>query len=219
MYCVYITEYFGDKMPRYYIGSTSVDKIQGGYRGSVASIAYKSLWESEPDNMFQTKIVKEFSDRKSALEYELLLQKEHDVVNNPDYINMSYAIPNGYFGMDVSGEKNPMYGKSRIGEKHNGGENISSALKQMYSTSPRGEYLKESSRKRMTENNPSRNKDIMNSNKLKWKNSGRNLSEKNGMYGKESPSRGKKLYNNGLETKAYLEGSQPDGWILGRHSR
>lgn len=206
-------------MPRYYIGSSSVEKVNNGYRGSVASIAYRSIWESEPDSLFETKILKEFDDRKSALEYELELHKQYDVVNNPEYINMSLAVPNGYFGRDVAGNKNPMSGKSRLGEKHNGGENISSALKEMYSSTEYGRSMKEASRNRMLENNPSKNTNIMASNKLKWKESGRNLSEKNGMYGKPSPSRGKKLYNNGIETKAYPEGSQPDGWILGRHSK
>lgn len=217
MYCVYITEYFGDKMPRYYIGSTSVSKIENGYKGSVSSISYKSIWESEPNSLFETKIVKEFSDRKSALEYELVLQKEYDVVNNPEYINMSYAIPNGHFGRDVSGNKNPMFGRNRTGETHKGGENISSSLKKMYSSTPHGIAMKQASRDRMITNNPAKDRSIVENNKIKWKESGRNLGERNGMFGKESPSKGKKLYNDGNSTKAYIPGEQPEGWTLGRH--
>jgi hypothetical protein len=34
---VYRTEYFGSKLPKYYIGSSSVAKVESGYKGSVCS--------------------------------------------------------------------------------------------------------------------------------------------------------------------------------------
>jgi hypothetical protein len=37
MYCVYLTIYKGNNLPPFYIGSTSIDKIDGGYHGSVMS--------------------------------------------------------------------------------------------------------------------------------------------------------------------------------------
>ena len=217
MYCVYITEYFGNNMPKYYIGSTSVDKINNGYRGSVASIAYRDIWESEPSHLFNTKIVKTFEDRIEALSYELELQKELNVVDDPDYINMSYAQPEGFFGRDVTGPKNPMYGKSRKGETHKGGDNISKSLKKMYASTEYGKSMKEESRRRLKQKNPSKDPSIIESNKKKWKDIDRNIGDKNGMYGKKSPMNGKKLYNNGVITKAYIVGEQPEGWNLGRH--
>ena len=204
-------------MPKYYIGSTSVDKINNGYRGSVASIAYRDIWESEPSHLFNTKIVKTFEDRIEALSYELELQKELNVVDDPDYINMSYAQPEGFFGRDVTGPKNPMYGKSRKGETHKGGDNISKSLKKMYASTEYGKSMKEESRRRLKQKNPSKDPSIIESNKKKWKDIDRNIGDKNGMYGKKSPMNGKKLYNNGVITKAYIVGEQPEGWNLGRH--
>ena len=149
--------------------------------------------------------------------YELELQKELNVVDDPDYINMSYAQPEGFFGRDVTGPKNPMYGKSRKGETHKGGDNISKSLKKMYASTEYGKSMKEESRRRLKQNNPSKDPSIIESNKKKWKDIDRNIGDKNGMYGKKSPMNGKKLYNNGVITKAYIVGEQPEGWNLGRH--
>ena len=45
----------------------------------------------------------------------------------------------------------------------------------------------------------------------------RGVGKNNGMYGKPGAMSGKKLYNNGFETKAFYEGQQPNGWKKGRH--
>lgn len=47
IYCTYLTTYFGNKLPMFYIGSTSVSKIKNGYRGSVSSKQYKTVWMKE----------------------------------------------------------------------------------------------------------------------------------------------------------------------------
>ena len=47
IYCTYLTIYSGNKLPTFYIGSTSVEKIEQGYRGSVSSKRYQSIWEKE----------------------------------------------------------------------------------------------------------------------------------------------------------------------------
>lgn len=44
-YCTYVTFYSGNKLPPFYIGSTSVDKIEKGYRGSVKSKRWKQIYE------------------------------------------------------------------------------------------------------------------------------------------------------------------------------
>jgi hypothetical protein len=101
------------------VGSSSIKKIEEGYHGSVSSKQYKTLWESllqsSPD-AFKTEIYSIHKTRKEALEAELLFQIENDVVKSSEWINMSLARPNGFFGMDVSGENNPMYGK--FGKNH-----------------------------------------------------------------------------------------------------
>lgn len=218
MYCTYLTIYFGNKLPRRYIGSSSVESIMNGYNGSVSSRKWKEIYEYEQTHnkhLFKTRILTIHTDRIEAIEAEKKLHIKYDVVSSSKYFNESIAIPNGFFGRDVSGQNNPMFGKSRKGEKHKGGENISAALKKLYETE-KGLELKQKTSKRLTNNNPSTNPQIMNKIKQTWQNNNRNVGNKNGMFGKEGKLKGKKLYNNGLEVKAFIENMQPAGWVLGR---
>lgn len=113
IYCVYLTVYRGNKLPPFYIGSTSIDKINSGYHGSVRSKKYRAIWETElrtNQNLFSTKIIKTFDTRSSALAYEADIQNKLNVVQNILYCNMAVATVNGMFGMDVKGKNNPNYG-------------------------------------------------------------------------------------------------------------
>lgn len=115
-YCVYLTIYKGNKLPPFYIGSTSIDKINSGYYGSVSSIEYKKLWKSEKSKhpeLFKVIIISTFETRKQATEKENIIQRKLNVIYNPLYINKQYAIFNGKFGESMFGKLNPMYGKSR----------------------------------------------------------------------------------------------------------
>ena len=47
MFCTYLTMYTGNRLPKWYIGSTSVEKIINGYLGSVVSRKYKDIWNFE----------------------------------------------------------------------------------------------------------------------------------------------------------------------------
>lgn len=47
MYCTYLTVYTGNLLPRRYIGSTTVERITNGYNGSVLSQKYKNIWRAE----------------------------------------------------------------------------------------------------------------------------------------------------------------------------
>lgn len=206
--------------PKKYVGSSSISNIEEGYRGSVASKEYSIIWNEEiRDNphLFTIEVVSKHKTRKSALKAELQFQKKNEVMRSEHWFNKAEARVNGFFGMDVSGEKNPMYGKSRTGEKHKGGENISTGLKQYYK-SDRSVKHKLDSKKRLLENNPSKNLKIMQKIKDTWKSNQRNMGDKNPMWGKEGRLFGKKLYNNGAITKAFIEGQQPKGWVLGRHT-
>lgn len=221
MFCTYLTIYYGKLLPKRYIGSTSLEKIQKGYHGSVTSEEYKDIWEQElRDNpkLFKTKVLTLHDNREEATQKELEIQKKYDVVLNENYVNKSFAQPNGFFGRDVSGEKNPMYGKSRKGEKHKGGENISTALIETYKTEW-GKKKKAQSSKQFTENNPSKDPKVMKKIKETWKNNGRGKGKKNGMFGKPGAMIGKKLYNNGVVVKAFEENKQPEGWSLGRMTK
>lgn len=116
MFVVYLTMYKGDKLPRWYIGSSSEDKILDGYNGSVCSKKYKDVYLAEQrinKHLFKTRILSFHEDRKEALAEELRVQKLHNVVKNEKYMNMSYATINGFFGMDNKGINNPNFGKKR----------------------------------------------------------------------------------------------------------
>ena len=121
-YVVYLTEYSGDKLPPFYIGSTSLEKINSGYKGSVKSKKWKSIYEKEIKNnpgSFSISIISEHSTRVEALEEERRIQIERDVIKSNLYFNESIAAPNGFFGMDVSGENNPFHNKRHDDELQN----------------------------------------------------------------------------------------------------
>jgi hypothetical protein len=115
-YVVYHITYSGDKLPSKnnsnitpsnYIGSTSIEQINNGYMGSVASKMYKSIWDSELKgnlHLFKIKIISYHDTRPDATHKELQVQKLFNVVKNPLFVNMAYAQPNGYFGMVQKGE-------------------------------------------------------------------------------------------------------------------
>jgi hypothetical protein len=185
MYCVYLTTYIGDKLPKYYVGSSSLLKIQNGYKGSVSSKEWKHIWNfeiKEHPELFSVAVVSKHNTRVEALNAELQYQLKHNVVESKEWINKSLSQPDGFFGMDVSGKNNPMYGKSRVGEKHQGGHNISNSLKQFYSTQKGLKQKQKQSHKMLGENNPMWQK--QHSDEFKKKQSERMKGENNPMFGK-----------------------------------
>ncbi len=127
IYCTYLTIYKGNKLPPFYIGSTSALKISEGYRGSVQSKKYKQIWLSElKDNphLFETQILTTHTTREEALNREESFQKKMNVVNNPLYINLCIA---GKLFSDNTGRKRTEqmrlnismnHGKGMLGRKH-----------------------------------------------------------------------------------------------------
>lgn len=107
MYCTYLTIYTGSKMPRRYIGSSYAERIkEEGYNGTVLSKRYKSIWNKERKenpHLFKTRILSLFETSKEARQAEKDIQIKYNVVKSPDYINMSLAQPNGFFGMSRKG--------------------------------------------------------------------------------------------------------------------
>jgi hypothetical protein len=94
IYCVYLTIYKGNKLPHFYIGSTSVAKIQAGYHGSVSSKKFKMIWKQElkaHPELFLTKIISYHTDRDEATEKESAMQGHLRVHKNPMYINCRIA--------------------------------------------------------------------------------------------------------------------------------
>lgn len=146
MYVTYITMYLGKLLPKWYIGSSTEEKVLNGYNGSVCSKRYYEIYikeQKENKHLFKTRILSKHLTRKEAISEELRLQKMHKVVKNSDYFNESYAQKNGCFSREKFGELNPMFnnGNKLIGNKNgrhknnynyensNVGEKISKALK------------------------------------------------------------------------------------------
>lgn len=131
-YCIYLTIYKGSKLPKRYIGSSSVDRVNKGYNGSIKSKIYKEIYKFEQLNnkhLFKTRILKRFYTHKEAIEAEKQLQLKYQVHRSPEYMNMSIANPHGYFGRNVDKEKHPFYAKSHNEETK---QKISKTLKEKY---------------------------------------------------------------------------------------
>ena len=108
MFCVYLTTYMGDKLPPFYIGSTSVKKLENGYRGSVSSKRYKELWNlelKENPHLFKYQILQYCETRKEAYFNEEYWQRQFGAIKNVEFINCSYANTTGFFGKDTEGIK------------------------------------------------------------------------------------------------------------------
>lgn len=120
-YCVYITYYSGNKLPPNYIGSSTVERVNKGYRGSVQSKKYEKIWNSElkvHPELFETTIISYHDTSTDALWKELQLQQMLDVVNSDLFVNMAFAQPNGFFGT-VGNSSGSEYQKNLVAEgKH-----------------------------------------------------------------------------------------------------
>lgn len=182
MFITYLTIYGGDKLPPFYIGSTSMKKHKECYHGTVLSKAYKKIYKDELQNnpnLFDSCIIEEFDTREQATEGELKYQLKVDAVNNPLFMNKALAVPKGFFGVSLPKEEHPLYGT------HNGLGHIHSynpiTLEQVFAlTIPEG-----------------------------W------IKGRSPNYKASTHNKGKRWYNNGLDRKMFVPGTQPEGWILG----
>lgn len=89
-FCVYITIYRGALLPPFYIGYSSLHKVQQGYQGSVASAEYKNIWRQERRThpyLFETRIISLHETRQKAFDKECLIQHYLKAHMNPLYIN------------------------------------------------------------------------------------------------------------------------------------
>lgn len=123
LYAVYLTTYLGNKLPMYYIGSSSVSKIDNGYHGTVTSKRHKTTWLAElktNPHLFKTRIVRTYPTRKEAMEVEFRLQTSLGVVKSPMYVNMATASVNGFFGMSTKGRLVSEDTRSKLSKVHSG---------------------------------------------------------------------------------------------------
>ena len=212
-------------MPRWYIGSTSIKKIEEGYHGSVHSKKFKNTWQQELKNhpeLFRTEIIKSFGSRKEALQNEYELQIACNVVKSDDYINLSFAKENGYFGLDVSGELNPMYGKTHTQQVRDKIRNVNTGAKRSVETKNKmsehrkGKKKTEIHKKRISEAHKGIRAGVILSEEHKLKISaalkGKGISDE--AYSKRL---NKIWITNDIESKKISKNEEiPDGWRVGR---
>jgi hypothetical protein len=140
IYCTYLTTYRGNKLPNFYIGSTKVERILSGYRGSVSSKLYRNIWIEELSknpHLFSTKIISYHNTNEEAKEKELFFHRSLDVVKSSLYVNTSEARKNGFFGKDVSGSNNPMFGRRGINSPNFGKKRTEETRKKMSKSNSR----------------------------------------------------------------------------------
>lgn len=150
-FCVYLTSYQGSKLPPFYIGSSSPGRIDLGYKGSVKSKKYASVWKKElHDNphLFKTRALSTiYKTREEATEAERRLHVKLKVVKSDLYVNQAVATKNGFFGRDVSGKNHPLFGikrseetRAKIKMNHAHLKGVNSASSALFKfTSPAGE--------------------------------------------------------------------------------
>lgn len=100
---MYLTMYKGTKLPKWYIGSTNINKINKGYHGSVASEEWSELFKQEEKNnphLFKTRVLSFHNTRDEALNEEFRVQQIHDAPRNKKYINKAFAF--SFIGGDTS---------------------------------------------------------------------------------------------------------------------
>ena len=98
----------------FYIGSSSVAKVESGYHGSVRSRRYRLIWKQEQyenPQLFKTVIISRAETRKGALLRECEMQKRMQVKYNPLYVNRAYAEANGFFGVSEKSRWKGLRGK------------------------------------------------------------------------------------------------------------
>lgn len=216
IYCTYLTTYSGNKLPPLYIGSTSVKRINKGYRGTVSSKKYRDIWESElieNPHLFETKILTTHSSREEALEEEMRLQELHDVVNSDLYVNMAIAnkkfIFCDYNDPEYRKKQSESHKDIKLSDEHK--KNISEAQKKRYENQEARKKTSEAQKKRYKNGfiNPFFGKS--HTEETKFKMSLERVGSKNGSYGRRW------FYNpETLENIKCLPEDKPENYIPGR---
>lgn len=209
-YVVYLTMYKGTLLPRWYIGSSTIERVVNGYNGSVASKKWKEIYKKEQKEnkeLFTTRVLSYHKTKKDALEEECRVQRLHEVPKNEKYFNEAYASKNGFRGGDTS----YAIDYDKIKENFDGSEHwrvINDRIKERRANSE--EYNKWYIERRR----PCRSSFL---GKHHTENAKRAIAEKNSIRqsGKGNSQWGTHLYVDILsgERKRYKEGTQPAGWI------
>lgn len=154
-FCVYLTIYSGNKLPPFYIGSTSLNRINKGYLGSVESKKYMAIWKTEIKNnrnLFKIKVISVYNTREEAAKREYQIQKSLNVINNQMYINQ-FISSQDYI---VSQETKSKISNSMIGNKNNLNKKHTQRTKEKIRDSHIGRPKSESHKRKLKESHRGR---------------------------------------------------------------
>lgn len=155
MFTVYLTFYLGNRLPPFYIGSAPIARLSKGYRGSASSAQYSAIWKEElktHPELFVTFAIPGQTAQTATeiLDLELAWQQQFDVVNNPLFVNQSFAKA-GFCSTAATAKK------AAATRKKNGKNWCSEETKAKISkanggkpATPRGDDFKETMRRAMT---------------------------------------------------------------------
>jgi hypothetical protein len=218
LFIVYLITYKGNKLPPFYIGSTSLEKFNSGYSGSVSSKEYKHIWKQElKDNfhLFKRRIIASYHSRDEAISAESKFHFILQVHRNSLYVNKCVAGNSprsmGFIGY---GKNNPMYGhvySDETREKMRNaklGKKIKESTKEIWRKNRKGHWSGDKNPSKI--NPPMLGKNHTEEAKKKMSKSvkGKYAGDKNPMYGK-SAMKGK---THSPETKAKMAEARKKYW-------
>ena len=132
IYCTYLTTYRGNKLPPFYIGFSTIEKVHKGYHGTVKSKEYQPIWNQElkeyPE-LFKTNILTIHDTKEEATIREVKFQKQLGVIKNPLYINLVVGRHSDRTGSTLTKEhkekiRNKMNERVRSGLHHLSGGKV-----------------------------------------------------------------------------------------------
>ena len=205
---IYVGNY---KDKYYYVGKHDGDIFKDGYKGS--GIIWNNILNKYGVDSVEYSILEEYNSKQEGDELEKKYIKlyrdkyKEKVVNIADggqggnlgaEINRKRGLNlrgsnNGMYGKGLFGDKNGMYGKHHENWNHGGYKIINEE---------RSHKLSE----RMTLNNPAKKPEVKDKIRLAAKNQ---INRSGGVPGGH-------WYTNGIDSKCFLDGEQPDGWYRGR---
>ncbi len=148
-FVVYLITYTNETTCLKYIGHTSLKKWDEGYYGSVSSQKYKIFWKNEVKHnkrCFTRSILSKHETRADALAEEYRLHILHDVVNSPDFVNMTLATSTKFSMKDRSHSEET---KRKIGNSNTGSKRSHESRKLM-SASAKGKILSVETKAKMS---------------------------------------------------------------------
>jgi hypothetical protein len=218
IFIVYLICYKGNKLPPFYIGSTSLEKFNNGYHGSVSSKKYKKIWKKElldNPNLFSRKIVSCCSSYEEAISKESYFHNSLCVNKNPLYVNQCKAgNSHRKMGFIGKGKDNPMFGRKHSPEarekmsKAKRGRTIKESTKEIWRKNRKGHWSGDKNPSKLKKGLPGKALSDEAKIKISVANTGRLKGDKNPMYGK-SVMKGKK---HNEETKRKMSEARKKYW-------